>query len=61
MVYPFHCEPPETEKHHNHEHGFDGVLEYVLSGPEYFSIEGFEEHYSEQERRVLEKLWQKMK
>lgn len=61
VIYPFHTEPPETEQQHNHEHGFDAVLEYVLRCPKYFSIEGFEEYYSMQEQRILEKLWEKMK
>ena len=61
VCYRFHTEPPEQEKHHNHEHYFEGVVEYVLRGPEYFSIDGFENDYSEQEQRMLKKLWERMK
>lgn len=61
VIYPFHIEPPEQEKYHEHEHGFNAVVEYVLSRPEYFSIDGFEAYYSEQEQRMLKKLWEKVR
>lgn len=61
LIYPFHSEPPEKEKYHNHEHTFNDVVEFLLKKPEYFSIEGFEEYYSEQERELLEQLRMKYK
>lgn len=60
VVYPFHSESPEHEKHHKHEHCFEGVVEFVMSAPRYFSIDGFEEYYSVQERNMLQKLWEKI-
>lgn len=60
VVYPFHSEPPETEKYHDHQHGFSAVIAFVLSGPKYFSIDGFEEYYSKQEQLMLKKLWEKI-
>ena len=61
VTYPFRTAPPEQDKFHDHEHSFDAVVEYVLSRPEYFSIDGFEAYYSEQEQRMLKKLWEKVR
>ena len=36
-----------------HAHSFEGVLHALLDDPARFSIEGFEESYSEQERDML--------
>lgn len=36
-----------------HAHSFEGVLHALLDDPEGFTIEGFEEYYSEQERDML--------
>ncbi|MBR5595874.1 MAG: hypothetical protein IKW30_00510 [Lachnospiraceae bacterium] len=53
LIYPFHDEAPEKEKYHNHRHDFEGVVEFLLKKPKYFSIEGFEEYYSLQEQELL--------
>ena len=45
----------------DHEHTFNGVLKALLEDPEYFSIEGFEEYYSEQERQLLSKMQEKLR
>ncbi len=60
LIYPFHSEPPEEEQHPNHTHAFSSVVEYLLKKPCYFSIEGFEEYYSKQERELLEDLKKKV-
>lgn len=44
----------------DHEHTFSGVLRAVMREPEGFSIHGFEEEYSQQEQRFLQKLRQKL-
>lgn len=59
VIYPFHSEQPKKEKHHNHEHDFVSVVEFLLGKPDYFSIEGFEEYYSSQERKMLAELQRK--
>lgn len=56
LYYPFHTEIPALEKHHNHVHEFVGVVEFLLGKPEFFSIDGFEEYYSEQEQELLKAL-----
>lgn len=60
LIYPFHDEISEKEQYHNHCHDFNGVVEFLLKGPDYFSIEGFEEYYSQQERELLCSLKMKM-
>lgn len=52
---PFHSEPSHKEQH-NHRHDFASVVEFLLKRPEYFSIEGFEDYYSQQERDLLSKI-----
>ena len=44
----------------DHTHGFEGVLEAVIQYPESFSIQGFENQYSMQEKRLLLTLQNKL-
>lgn len=60
LYYPFHSEPPEQENHHNHEHEFTSIIEFLLEKPEYFSIKGFEEYYSLQERELIDRIVKKL-
>lgn len=61
LIYPFHSEPPEKEEYHNHAHDFNSVVDFLLDKPGYFSIDGFEEYYSEQERELLNCLKVKLR
>ena len=61
LIYPFHSEPPEKEEYHNHTHDFNSVVEFLLNKPAYFSIDGFEEYYSEQEKELLNCLKVKLR
>ena len=45
----------------DHEHTFEGVLSNIMYSYETFSITGFEEEYSAQEIRVINKLIEKLK
>lgn len=60
LIYPFHSEPPEKEVHCNHAHEFSSVVEFLFKKPNYFSLEGFEEYYSEQEIDLLVSLRDKL-
>lgn len=60
LIYPFHSEPPEKEVHNNHVHTFSSVVEFLLKKPNYFSLDGFEEYYSEQEIDLLVSLRDKL-
>ena len=44
----------------NHAHSFESVVSFLLDRPKYFSIVGFEEYYSQQERDLLEKIKTKL-
>ena len=44
----------------DHEHSFESVIESLLKYPESFSIEKFEEFYSQQEREFLSKLQEEL-
>ena len=56
LFYPFHSEPSCKEKYYNHVHDFSAVVSFLLERPDFFSIVGFEEYYSQQEREFLDKL-----
>lgn len=43
-----------------HAHSFDWALSYLMEYPEHFSIEGFEEFYSEQEIELIQKFQKKL-
>lgn len=60
LYYPFHSEPAGTECYPNHAHSFESVVSFLLDRPKYFSIVGFEEYYSQQERDLLEKIKTKL-
>lgn len=60
LCYPFHSEPLWKEQHHNHEHEFAAVVEFLMDRPDFFSIAGFEEYYSQQEQELLNNLKMKL-
>lgn len=60
LIYPFHSEVGNNEKYHNHMHNFIDVVALILNKVEYFSIKGFEEYYSQQEKKLLDDLLLKL-
>ena len=60
LYYPFHSLPSWKEEYHNHEHDFASVVIFLLKKPDFFSIAGFEEYYSKQEKELLTKLKMKL-
>lgn len=58
LIYCYWVGDNPTE--HDHTHGFEGVLEAVIKYPESFSIQGFENMYSTQEKRLLTNLQNKL-
>lgn len=58
LYYPFYSEV--SHKKHNHEHDFASVVSFLLKRPEYFSVDGFEEYYSQQELNLLNKIREKL-
>lgn len=60
LIYPFHDKRREEEIYHSHVHDFSSVVKFLLGQPQYFSIEGFEKYYSQQERELIDALKQKL-
>ena len=60
LIYPFHDEYPDKETVYSHVHDFLSVVEFLLRQPQYFSIVGFEEYYSQQEIELLDELKKKL-
>ncbi len=50
LIYRYRC---GESMHENHSHDFEGVLKQLVKDPKLFSISGFEDDYSEQERQFL--------
>ena len=59
LFFPFECQE-RTDGFQDHEHRFEDVLVALLASPESFSIKGFEDYYSSQEIRLLDKLKEKL-
>lgn len=60
LYYPYHNSKTKQEDYCGHAHEFDGIIEALLDDPEGFSIEGFEAYYSEQERKMLLAIQEKL-
>lgn len=58
LFYPFWS--GQSRDWHEHAHTFEDVVEWLLRNPFMFSINGFEEYYSNQEQRILQKLQEKL-
>ena len=58
LYYPFRTKEKKdwNKDWQDHEHSFEGVLLNVLRYPQTFSIEEFEEYYSQQEKDMIEKI-----
>ena len=62
LYYPFWLdENRDTERDFQpHAHSFNDALSWLLHYPEHFSIEGFEEFYSEQEIELIQNFQKKL-
>ena len=61
LYYPYHDSGTKGKDYCGHAHEFDGIIEALLDDPEGFSIEGFESYYSEQERKMLQAIQEKLR
>ena len=59
LIFPYSTS--YTKDRHGHAHYFEGVLEALLGDPEGFSIEGFEQYYSAQEKEMRNKVQVKLR
>ena len=60
LVFPYNIAQTRSIGVHGHAHEFDGVLIALLNNPDSFSVDGFEEYYSEQELEVIRRLQSKI-
>ena len=53
LYFPYNDSETKGREYPGHSHSFEGVLHALLDDTAGFTIEGFEEYYSEQERDML--------
>jgi hypothetical protein len=60
LYFPYNDSGTKGREYPGHAHSFEGVLHALLDDPAGFSIEGFEESYSEQERDMLRAVQERL-
>lgn len=60
LCFPYHTSQTRGKEYSGHSHSFEGVIRSLLEDPDGFTIEGFEEYYSEQERDMLKQIRSKL-
>lgn len=53
LYFPYNDSATAGKAYSGHAHSFDGVIRALLDDPSGFTISGFEDHYSKQEREML--------
>ncbi|MBQ3707168.1 MAG: hypothetical protein II889_04575 [Clostridia bacterium] len=61
LYFPYHDTASRKRDYPGHAHSFEGVLEALLDDPAGFSIEGFEDAYSAQERDMLRAVQERLR
>ena len=60
LIFPYNTTNTKDKDYHAHMHTFEGVLSELLEDPQGFTIEGFEEYYSQQEQEMLTAVQKKL-
>ena len=60
LYFPYNDSTTRTKDYCGHSHGFEGVLAALLDDPAGFTIDGFEKYYSDQERKMLKAIQEKL-
>ena len=60
LYFPYNTSETKGKDYSGHEHSFEGVIHALLEDPEGFTIEGFEDHYSQQEQEMLAAIQRKL-
>ena len=60
LYFPYNDASTALKDYSAHSHSFDGVIRALLDDPESFTIKGFEDYYSKQERDMLSAIQQKL-
>ena len=61
LYFPHNDSTTKGKEYSGHSHEFEGVLAALLDDPAGFTIDGFEEYYSDQERKMLRVIQEKLK
>lgn len=61
LYFPYNDSETKGRECPGHAHSFEGVLHALLDDPAGFTIEGFEEYYSEQERDMLRAVRERLR
>ena len=60
LYFPYHDSATAGKEYSGHAHSFDGVIQALLDDPSGFTVSGFEEYYSGQEREMLRAIQNKL-
>jgi len=60
LYFPYNDSQTKGSEYAGHSHGFEGVIQALLDDPDGFTIKGFEEYYSKQEREMLQAIRSKL-
>lgn len=60
LYFPYNDSSTMDKDYNGHDHFFEGVIEALLEDPKGFTIAGFEEYYSVQERELLAAIQTKL-
>ena len=60
LYFPYNDSSTKGQDYCGHSHYFEGVIEALLGDPSGFTIEGFEEYYSEQELEFLSSIQKRL-
>ena len=60
LYFPYNDSETRGREYPGHAHSFEGVLHALIDDPAGFTVEGFEEYYSEQERDMLRAVRERM-
>ncbi len=61
LYFPYNDSETRGREYPGHAHSFEGVLHALLDDPAGFTVEGFEEYYSEQERGMLRAVRERLR
>ena len=60
LYFAYNTAETAGKEYSGHEHCFEGVIQALLDDPLNFTIEGFEDYYSQQEREMLAAIQKKL-
>ncbi len=60
LYFPYNDTSTKDREYSGHAHNFEGVIQALLDDPEGFTIQGFEDYYSLQEREMLDTMKKKL-